>query len=102
MRERKSVGLRVRADIRQAQRSRLSDEHAEHAATAGEVADGAMDVFIDTRRQEALEGLAPLVEYADGGVARTRQLARDVEQTLEHRIGVELGEERPADVQQPP
>ena len=61
-----------------------------------------MGVLADAGRQEALEALAPLVEHADGRVARARQLARDLEQALEHRLGIELGDERPPDVQQAP
>ena len=61
-----------------------------------------MRVLVDAGREEALEALAPLVEHADRRVARARQLARDLEQPLEHRLGVELGDQRPADVQQPP
>ena len=102
MGERESVGLRVRADVRQTQRPRLGDQHPENPAAAGQVADGAMGVLVDAGREEALEALAPLVEHADGRVARARQLARDLEQALEHRFGIELGDERPPDVQQAP
>ena len=102
MRERESVGLGVRADLRQTQRPRLADQHPEDPAAAGQLADRAMGVLVDTGREEALEALAPLVEHADGRVARARQLARDLEQALEHRLGIELGDERPPDVQQAP
>ena len=57
---------------------------------------------VDAGGQEALELLAALVEHADRRVARAGELARDLEQPLEHRLGVELGDQRAADVHQPP
>ena len=100
--EREPIGLGVRADLRQTQRPRLADQHPEDAAPARQFADGAMGVLVDAGGQEALKALAPLVEHADGRVARARQLARDLEQALEHRLGIELGDERPPDLQQAP
>ena len=40
---REAVGARMLADVVQAQRARVVDEHAEQAATARQVADGAVD-----------------------------------------------------------
>ena len=47
MRERKAVGLRVRADVGQAERLRLADQHAEHAAPARKVADRPVRLLVD-------------------------------------------------------
>ena len=79
----------MRTNIRQAQRPRLRDQHPQHSVPARQVADGAMCVLVDARREEALKALAPRVEHADGRVARARQLTRHPEQALEHRLGVE-------------
>ena len=42
------------------------------------------------------------VEDADGGVARPGHLARDVEQLLQDRLELELGDQDPARVDQAP
>ena len=90
----------MRADVVQPQRPRVGDQDAEHAAPAREVADRAVGLLVDPGGEEALELLAALVEHADRGVARAGELARDLEQPLEHRLGVEHGDERAADVDQ--
>ena len=43
-----------------------------------------------------------LVEHADGRVARAGDLAGDVEELLEHRLDVELGDQRPPRIDQAP
>ena len=102
VREREAERLRVRADVGEPQRPGVGDQHAEHAAPARQVADRAVRVGVDAGGQEALELLTALVEHADRGVPSARELARDFQQPLEDRLGVELGDERPADVHQPP
>jgi hypothetical protein len=69
--------------------------------TAREVADRRMDVRVDPDREEALEPLAALVEHAEGGVLRARQLARDLEDALQQPLDVELRDEGLADVEEP-
>ncbi len=91
----------MRADVRQPQRARIGDQHAEHAAAARQVADRAVRVLVDAGGEEALELLTALVEHADRGVASARQLASDFEQSLEHGLRVELGDERAAHLHQP-
>ncbi len=59
-------------------------------------------VLVDAGREEALEALASFVEDTDGGVARARQLARDLQQPREHGLRIQLRDQRPADVQQTP
>ena len=59
-------------------------------------------VLIDAGGEETLEALASFVEDPDGGVARARQLARDLEQPREHGLRIQLRDQRPADVQQTP
>ena len=52
-------------------------------------------------REEPLEALPPLVEHAERCVARARQLAGHLEHATQHALDVELGDERPSDVEQP-
>jgi len=72
----------VRADVVQAQRVRIADQHAEDAAPAREVADRPVRGLVDARGEEPLELGALLVEHADGRVARARELARHLEQAV--------------------
>jgi len=90
----------VRADVVEAQRARVADQHAEDAAAAREVADAAVGLLVDARGEEALERLAPLVEHADRGVAGAGHVARRFEQALEDGVRVELGDQRAARVEQ--
>ena len=89
-------------DVGEPQRPRVLDQHAEHAVPARQVADLAVRVLVDPDGQEALELLAALVEDADRRVARAGQLTGDLEQPFEHRLGVELGDQRAPDVDQSP
>ena len=91
----------MRADVGQPQRPRIVDQHTEHAAPAGQVADRSMRLLVDARGEEPLEQLAPLVEHADRRVARAGQLARDLEQLIEHDLRIELGDQRAPDGEQP-
>ena len=102
VRDREAVGPRVRAHVVQAQRMRVGDQHAEHAAPARGVADRPVGLLVDPGGDEALEPLAALVEHADRRVPGAGQLARDVEQPLQERLGVEHGDERAPDLDQPP
>ena len=87
--------LRVVAEVLEPQRPRLLDQQPEDAATAGQVPDRAMRVRVDAGGDEALELLPALVEHAHGRVARAGDLARDVEQLLQDRLDVELGDQSP-------
>ena len=78
----------MRAHVAQAQRARVVDQHAQDAAAAGQVTDRAMRLLVDPTRQEPLELLAPVVEHSDRGVAGVGQLLRDIEQAVEHRLGI--------------
>ena len=90
------------ADGRDAQRPRIVDEHAEDAAPARQVADRAVRLGVDAARDEALE-LAPVaVEDAERGVPRAGDLARRLEDLVEHGLQVELRQQAAADVDQAP
>src|SRR5687767_13926513 len=78
------------------------DQDPEHAAAVREVTDGPVRLLVDPAREEALEVLAPLVEHANGRKAGSGQLLCDLEQLVEHGFWIELGDERPPDVEQTP
>ncbi len=90
------------ADVGQAQRPRLLDQQAEHAAAARQVADRPPRLLVDAVGDEALQLVAVLVEHAERGVAGTGQLAGDLEHLPEDHLRVELGDEAAADVDQLP
>src|SRR6478736_4371353 len=81
------------ADVVEAQRARVFDEHAEDAAPARQVADGAVGVLVDAAREEAGELAASLVEDAQRDVARPREVGGGLQEPVEHRLEVELGHE---------
>ena len=91
----------MRADVGEHERSRVLDQHAEDPAAraAGRRSPHAWPV--DAAGEEALERLAPLVEHADGRVARAGQLPGGLEQPLQHDLEVELGDERTAGLEEP-
>ena len=60
------------ADVVEAQRARVVDEHAEDATPAREVADGAVGLLVDAAREEAGELAAAVVEDAQRDVPRAR------------------------------
>ena len=69
-------------------------------AAARQLADGAPRLLVDPGREEALEP-APLgVEYPDRGIARARELASRLEDALQDRLAVQLGDDRCADLEQ--
>ena len=90
------------ADVLEPQRARILDQQAEDAAAAGRIADRAVRLGVDPGGDEALELLPAVVEHADGRVARAGDLAGDVEQPMQHRVDVELGDEPPARIDQAP
>src|SRR5512132_728861 len=81
------------ADVIQAQRARVVDEHAEQAATARQVTDGAVGVRVDAAREEAGELAALLVEDAERDVARPGEVGRGLQEPVEHRLEVQLGQQ---------
>ena len=89
------------ADVRQTQRPRLADEHAEDAASPRQVADRPVGLVVDADGEKPLERRSLLVEHPERRVARARELASRVEHVLEHRLEVELRDERAAGVDEP-
>ena len=89
------------ADVVEAQRARVVDQHAEDAAPARQVADGAMGLLVDPAREEPRELAACLVEDAERDVARAREVGGGLQQPVEHRLEVELGQQAAPGVDEP-
>ena len=79
----------------------MLDQHPENAAPLRQVADPAARPRIDAAGHEPLEPGAALVQHAEGGVSRAGDCARLVEDPLEHRLEIQLSEQRSADLEQP-
>src|SRR5947209_529920 len=95
MLSREAEALRMSSDLREAQRTRILDQHPQDAAAARQIADGTVRVRVDPDREKALELAALLVEHAERRVARSRDSHRLVDDAAQHRLGIELGNERP-------
>ena len=65
---------------------RIADQLAEDTPSSRKVTDRGTRLGVDAHGQEALELFARFVEDAEGRVPGARQLARDVEQTLEQLL----------------
>ena len=91
----------MRTDVREAERARVADEHAEDAAASGQVADRPERGGIDPGGQEALELAATRVEHAERGVPGAGELAGRLDDPLQDALVVELGDDLAADVDQP-
>ena len=101
MRSREAVGLRMVTHVREPQRVRFVDEHAENPAPAREIADRPVRRLVDPEGHEALQPGAVLVEHADRRVLRARDLGRDLQQLAQDPLEVEVGDERAACAEQP-
>ena len=82
-----AVALRVLADVGEAQRLWIADQHAEHAAAARQLADRLARLLVDPEGQEALERGAPLVEDPERRVAGAGDLAGGREDPVEDGLG---------------
>jgi hypothetical protein len=102
MPDRKPVAVRVLADLRQAQRSRVLDQGPEHPASSREIADAAACRRVDANRDEPVELATALVQYAERGVACGGDLEGLPKNAVQDRLGVVLGHELSADLQETP
>src|SRR5262249_14971372 len=84
----------VIADLSQAKRLRVADQHAEDAAPAWGVSDGLVRRFVDSRRQEPLELLPGRVDHPERRVTRAGELGGRRDDLLEHAVERELGAHR--------
>jgi hypothetical protein len=83
-----------------AQRPRITNQHAEHAASAWSLADRPFRLDVQAARDEPFKLGARLVEHAQRCVARSGQLARRVEHTREHSVELELGDDETTNIDQ--
>ena len=90
------------ADIRQPQRSRIVDQHAEDASSTRQIPDLALGFRVDAAGHEALEGHPIGGQDADRCVAGAREFARGIENRAQDRLGIEFGDKSTANVEQPP
>src|SRR5665811_406168 len=88
------------SDVAQTQRLRFFDQDAQHAPSAGQVADRAAGRLIDAGGEELGELRAAVVEHPDRCVASAGELTRGLEHAVENRREVELGDERSPDIEQ--
>jgi hypothetical protein len=91
----------VLADVVEAQRTRVVDQHAEQAAPARQVADGAVPRLVDPPREEACELATFVIEDADRGIASTREIGGRRQDAIEHDFEVELGQQTASHVDEP-
>ncbi len=88
------------ADVVDSQRHGGADQLAEDSVAAREVTDRADGLVVHAAGEEPREPRLRLVEDAERRVARARQVARDLQDTLQHLVEVQLGDERPAHVEE--
>ena len=84
---------RIVGDVVELQRARIVDQDAEDSAAAREIPDLGVGLGRDTAREELLERAAAVVEYADRGKSRAREIPRGLQDRVQERIEIELGGE---------
>jgi hypothetical protein len=78
----------------------VANQLAEHASTPRKIADLGAGGLVYADRDESLQ-LAPLcAQDAEGRISRPCQLAPHLDELLEHRLQIEVGDEAPADLHQ--
>ena len=80
----------------------MADQLAQDPPAPREVPDRPPGRVVDSRGDESLELRALGVEDADGRIAGPGQLPSSVQHALEHRLAVELGDDRRADIKEQP
>jgi hypothetical protein len=88
------------AHIGETQRLRVGDQNAEHSAAVGQVSDRPVGLVVDANGEEPLEPRATLVEHAERGVLRARELTGGLKHTFQNDFEVEFRDEITSDVEQ--
>ena len=83
----------MRTHVGQDDRAGLVDQQAEDPAPSRGVPDFRMRCLVDSAGQETLEPAALGIKHTDRRVARARQIARGLQQPLEHHLEVEFHDE---------
>ena len=99
---REAVGARVLADVGEAQRPRVVDEHAEHAAAARQVADRRVRLGVDAAGEEALEARARRRRGRRARRTARRSARAPTRAARRARVEVEVGDERLPGVDEAP
>jgi len=89
----------VPVDVGEPQRARLMDELAKQPPPGGRRADPPTRRLVEADGHEALQSRAGGVEDAERCVPRTGERPRRMEHALEHRLEVELRQDRPGHLQ---
>jgi hypothetical protein len=87
------------ATAAQSEGLRVADGDAENPASARQVADRAVHLRRRAQHDEALELVLVVIEHAERGVARARQIAGLLEHPLKDRFQIEFGDDRAPDLQ---
>ena len=95
---RHSVTVRVLAEVGKAQRDRIEDQIAEHAAAARPLADPRARVIVDPRREKYGEAVPGIVEHAQRRVLRAGQLLRGLQHSIKRNLQPHLVEHELAGV----
>ena len=90
----------MRAEIREAKRLRIADEHAEDAAPAGWGPDRFDRRLVEAGDDELLDPAPALVDHAQRGVGGAGQLGRSLDDPLEDGIDRELRRHRDPGVEE--
>jgi len=85
--ERKAVGLRVLADVMQAQWMRLGDQDPEDAVAQRKTADGRMRRLVDANLDDRRERLERFLTHTEGRVPGARQLRDEDDASVETHGG---------------
>ena len=84
------------AEVVQAKRPRVPDQHPENAAAAGKLADRLLRLRVDAVCHEALEGRTGRVDHAESRVFSSGDAGGGGGDPLQHCIERELGTDRDA------
>jgi hypothetical protein len=95
-----AVTARVLANVSEAQRLRVIDQHTQHSPPTREVADRPTSLLVHARGQELLKRGVIFVQDAKGGIAGSRDLACRLEHAIEQDALIELLRKRAAHIEQ--
>ena len=99
---RKPVALRVLAHLGEPQGLGILNQHAKHTPATRKIADRPVRRVVDAEREKPFELGSGFVQHAQRGISRPGDFTCLVEDPLQHGLGVVLGHQLPADLQQTP
>ena len=90
------------ADVAEAQRLRVLDQHAQHAAAARQVADRPVRRLVDAAGDERSSSVRSSFEHSQRRVAGAGQLAGRLEDAVQDDALLQIRHQRPPHLQQAP